>query len=838
MRARRSLTSARLLSWLHQALASVQRLPRWVWLSALISAVGLAVGQWALCAAVQAKFAQRIDGSVRVGSVGLRWRGLAIGELDLSDKRNLLRLRIRHLSLQTHRWSDLLRGKANLSNLSIDGLSLRVDLSQPNRLFESLERGLPATASSRGEQGPSPNAERLLRARLTDLTLEVQDVQGGLLHTAIESLALEERRGLLRVSAVDLGRARRSRVKLRDIRFGLLQADRGRWRLSSLDGGLLEVVVGNAGKNTLQHRLASLAKHWRRLRRSQAASTHGRRAGNATNVEKPEGPGRLLALTTPGASLRFRRLSVEGWLGQRQERWSGSDFRVVREARGRFRLRAKMASQQQGHLRVDMGFSPEKRSADGAMEVRELPLVFLRPWLGAYGMANALRAGSMSADIALRADQHGNFAFEGLVSVDGLSLAHERLGPDAVHLPYFDASLRGRWHRSNRHLHLAAGRFTVGDVLAEARGDLVLRADARQLRARVELPPTPCAAVLAALPAELLGPLRGFAVEGSLRGLLRVDVDVQKLADTQLDIDLSDRCRVTQFPEDYAPGALAQPFVHRVFEDGLEPIELYTGPGGQDWVPLETISPFAVHAVLAHEDASFFRHRGFAPWSMREALARNLAAGRFVMGGSTISMQLARNLYLHRDKHLTRKLREVLLTWWLERMASKRELLALYLNIIEYGQGVYGIGNAAQHYFGRPAQELTAAQGAFLATVLPSPKRYEAQRRRGKLSGSTQGRVARLLRHMHARGRIDDAALEAGLAELEDGLSLAFRGLAPPLGELPLGSAAPLDGSFLEDDSGDGPGFVNGLLTGLPGREPAAGVGQSLRRGTLSPLAP
>jgi membrane peptidoglycan carboxypeptidase len=129
-------------------------------------------------------------------------------------------------------------------------------------------------------------------------------------------------------------------------------------------------------------------------------------------------------------------------------------------------------------------------------------------------------------------------------------------------------------------------------------------------------------------------------------------------------------------------------------------------------------------------------------------------------------MQLAKNLFLSREKTLARKLQEALLTWWLETAMTKKKLLELYLNIIEYGPGVYGIRHAARYYFGRDADELSPAEGAFLACVLPAPKQMHRYYAQGRLGPSMRERMARLMRHMRERRRLDQAALDYGLAEL------------------------------------------------------------------------
>ncbi|TAJ22600.1 MAG: monofunctional biosynthetic peptidoglycan transglycosylase [Nitrospirae bacterium] len=143
------------------------------------------------------------------------------------------------------------------------------------------------------------------------------------------------------------------------------------------------------------------------------------------------------------------------------------------------------------------------------------------------------------------------------------------------------------------------------------------------------------------------------------------------------------------------------------------------------WVPLSRISPHVQRAVIAAEDASFYSHEGFDWSSLWGAATRNWEVGRFRRGGSTITQQLAKNLYLSSDKTLLRKAHEALITHEIERRLSKRRILELYLNVVEWGRGVYGIEAAAQHHFGKSALDLTPQEAALLAAILPSPRRYD-----------------------------------------------------------------------------------------------------------------
>jgi monofunctional biosynthetic peptidoglycan transglycosylase len=163
------------------------------------------------------------------------------------------------------------------------------------------------------------------------------------------------------------------------------------------------------------------------------------------------------------------------------------------------------------------------------------------------------------------------------------------------------------------------------------------------------------------------------------------------------------------------------------------------------WVPLSRISPHLRQAVVAAEDASFFTHEGFDWEGMKDAVVYNLEKGELKRGGSTITQQLAKNLYLSSERSLFRKAREALITRSLEHHLSKDRILELYLNVAEWGDGVYGAEAGSRHHFQKPARDLTADEAAWLAAILPSPRRYDPLRKTTALTR----RYERILRRMN-----------------------------------------------------------------------------------------
>jgi monofunctional biosynthetic peptidoglycan transglycosylase len=162
------------------------------------------------------------------------------------------------------------------------------------------------------------------------------------------------------------------------------------------------------------------------------------------------------------------------------------------------------------------------------------------------------------------------------------------------------------------------------------------------------------------------------------------------------------------------------------------------------WVPYDRISLHMKRAIVAAEDAKFNEHEGFDVEGIEAAVKKNLKKGRLVAGGSTISQQLAKNLFLSGDRSFVRKGQEAIITLMIEATWSKRRILEVYLNVIEWGNGIYGVEAAARRYYKIPAAKLNRDQAARLAAMVPNPRWYENHRS----SRSYQRRVAIIKRYM------------------------------------------------------------------------------------------
>lgn len=173
---------------------------------------------------------------------------------------------------------------------------------------------------------------------------------------------------------------------------------------------------------------------------------------------------------------------------------------------------------------------------------------------------------------------------------------------------------------------------------------------------------------------------------------------------------------------------IGKPFMYDARDHGTLVRSFKIGPEWQNFRPLDSISIHLQNAVMISEDGFFYTHKGFYEGAIQYSLIQNIKQKRFARGGSTISMQLVKNLFLNNNKNLMRKVEEILIVWLIEneRLVSKRRMYEIYLNIIEWGPNhkVYGAEEAAQFYFNKHANQITADEAIFLAAIVPSPKKF------------------------------------------------------------------------------------------------------------------
>jgi hypothetical protein len=403
---------------------------------------------------------------------------------------------------------------------------------------------------------------------------------------------------------------------------------------------------------------------------------------------------------------------------------------------------------------------------------------------------------SGSGEARLSADAH-TLSATGHVSLDGLSLDNKSLAQQLVVFPHL--VMRGRGAVKTDGTEISAEDCVLS--LGEARflGELKLRraSDALAVKGRVAAPLVSCQALVDSAPRGLLGPVEATKWSGTLSLESSLDVDTSALSKMQVHFDFKNACKATAVPAVLDPKQFRQLFVREVTGAGDFPMKVQFGPGSPNWVSYSDVSPFLEAALLVSEDGRFFRHDGFDDRAIESAVSDNAQAGRFVRGASTITMQLAKNLYLSRDKTLSRKFQEAALTSLLEQSFEKNELLELYVNVVEFGQGIYGIGPAAEYYFNTTPAALTPGQAFFLGSILPNPKR-EFFQENGAIKPATFQYVQRLLEIAKQRGRLSDEQLGAALAEE---LRFGESNTAPSLPQAPQHADIPAEADLTRDEN-------------------------------------
>ena len=379
--------------------------------------------------------------------------------------------------------------------------------------------------------------------------------------------------------------------------------------------------------------------------------------------------------------------------------------------------------------------------------------------------AAALASGSLSLDVDARVPADLSTA-EATFSAGTheVFVAGERVAPAPI--GPLDATVRGSlsWDGAARRIALREGSVSLAGgpaILVEGEARL---AGELPFTVTLRAPGIDFEALVAALPPPLAPPPEAPRARGPLTAHLAASGPL--LAPERWSFQASlDLARMRASARSEAPVALRRPFVHRADVGAGRARRFEVGPRNLEYVPIAELPEHVVRAVTTSEDAGFFAHPGFDFAELAEAFTRGAERGRVVRGGSTITQQVAKNLYLSGERTLARKVREAAIAIALEATLSKQRILEIYLNVAEWGPGVFGIGPAARHWFGKDARALTPKEAAFLASIIPNPLRHEAQHARGGPSAALEARVQDLLFKMTLHGALTGDDLVRALEE-------------------------------------------------------------------------
>ena len=318
----------------------------------------------------------------------------------------------------------------------------------------------------------------------------------------------------------------------------------------------------------------------------------------------------------------------------------------------------------------------------------------------------------------------GKLHIDGFASIANLMINHKKianknvmvkkakfdfrflLGPDFVSI---DSSSTAEFNKIKFHPYLAY----------ETQEDTIYKL-------KVAIPKMKAQDFIASLPDGLFTHFQGMQAEGSFE--YKLDFMFNKNKPNQLVFDSNlkkENLKITKYGQANL-NKLNEEFVYRAIINNVLQRPVLVGSENPNYTPLDQISPYLQKCVLTSEDPSFFSHRGFINEAFKQSILKNIRTKKFSRGASTISMQLIKNVFLTREKTVSRKLEEILLVYILEnnRIASKERMLEVYFNVIEWGPNVYGIGEAAQFYFQKIPADLTLKECLFLATIVPKPKKF------------------------------------------------------------------------------------------------------------------
>lgn len=330
-----------------------------------------------------------------------------------------------------------------------------------------------------------------------------------------------------------------------------------------------------------------------------------------------------------------------------------------------------------------------------------------------------------SANVKLKVTEtNSKVDVNGLFKMHNLLVSHWRISPKEVRFPKMEFVMNAFVDRDS--VGLAPGTlFTLNDLPISISTSYA-RKPLRKFAIHSSFQTSNAQHVFDAMPEGMFYTFDGFKAKGGLKYQLDCEIPLDNPSEIVFNSSMQrDKFQITSYgTENFSK--IVSPFSF-IAMDGDRAIRSFSvGPENPYFTPLNFVSPYLVNAVLTSEDPSFMQHGGFVMESFKESIATNIREKRFARGGSTISMQLVKNVFLSRNKSVSRKLEEVLIVWLIEnqRLISKERMLEVYLNIIEWGPNVYGVGEASRFYFDKSADELSLSESIFMASLIPSPKLY------------------------------------------------------------------------------------------------------------------
>lgn len=363
----------------------------------------------------------------------------------------------------------------------------------------------------------------------------------------------------------------------------------------------------------------------------------------------------------------------------------------------------------------------------------------------------------------------------GQAGVSGLEVFHKALLPQAIRLDRgqitYQFNVMPRSIELDSATVIRFNRLEFHPYLRAAKPNQVAKPNrAWHFTASLSKSWFPSDELFGSLPPGLFSNLDGIRTSGSLAYTFFLDVDLEQLDSLKLFSELREKdFRMVHYGATNL-GKMSEEFLYTAYENGQAVRTFPVGPSWEHFAPLDSISPLLKMAVMQSEDGAFFYHRGFLPDAIREALIHDLKVRRFARGGSTITMQLVKNVFLNRNKNFARKLEEALIVWLIEtkRLTTKERMYEVYLNIVEWGPNIYGAHEAAAYYFEKRPSQLTVEESIFLASIIPKPKHFRRSFTEDmQLKEHMEGYYRLIAERLFKKGLISEAQADSIRPEIE-----------------------------------------------------------------------
>ncbi len=677
---------------------------------------------------------------------------------------------VRDIEVQAHFEEDLGHGTSIRATAVLEPTAEPMPVTLPREVALELRRDPP------GQEGPDDKGWRL----------EV-DMKPALIVSRLPKMPFARASiGGVRVSGPEAISATNVEVTTRGFNAPLLTADAVRVGLLSADGLKIGAVTFQGATFRLETRAdktSNLTDLDALVRQTQARSTLASAAALAQRIAAgrrsrakvkgdpdeattdPKSKNIMELLPTDFAAVDSRLIWVH----------RGSEVRTLTAQDLQMQLTHRVVAQK---LEVSMSMKDEGERASQAsaslgygegleLEARfeAMDVARLMKHVEAPGH-EALRRGRISGEVGIiRRNAGGAIRVNADLRGSEVGFFHRKLSQ--VPVEGLDAGLSGRvaWHPERGDLIIERGRLALEEaatvrfgisLLGMGRGDPKSPLNLREVRLEAAMDDTEAQAVFEAVPFALRNELEGMRFGGTVGFNLAFRIDPLRIAQMQTESDV----RLKGFDIlAYNPRAdvrkLNGAFVHA----GVQPETGYkfkVQADGPEWAPLNRINAFVIKALRTNEDGSFYSHKGFSWLQIRATIEQNIREGRVVRGASTVSMQLVKNVFLSHERTASRKLQEALLTFIMEQVERipKNRILESYLNIVEWGPGVYGIRAAARHYFNKSPGGLDLGESIFLISILPGPRKFHRYKEQGFISEGWWSRMQRLMAVMLEREHI------------------------------------------------------------------------------------